>query len=35
MAVLVDDLPEASERVRLQLAAFADGLEAIADAAGD
>ena len=33
VAVLVDDLPETSERVRLQLAAFADALEAIADAA--
>ena len=35
VAVLVDDLPETSERVRVQLAAFADALEAIAAAAGD
>jgi len=35
VAVLVDDLPETSERVRMQLAAFADALEAIAEAAGD
>jgi hypothetical protein len=35
VAVLIDDLPEASESVRVQLAAFADGLEAIAAAAGD
>ncbi len=35
VAVLVDDLPETSERVREQLEAFADALEAIAQAAGD
>ena len=35
VAVLVDDLPETSECVRVQLAAFADALEAIAEAAGD
>jgi len=35
VAVLVDDLPETSERVRVQLEAFADALEAIAEAAGD
>jgi len=35
MAVLVDDLPETSACVRVQLAAFADALEAIAEAAGD
>ncbi len=35
VAVLVDDLPQASERLRAQLAAFADALEAIAAAADD
>ena len=35
VAVLVDDLPETSDRVRVQLEAFADALEAIAAAAGD
>ena len=35
VAVLVDDLPETSDRVRIQLGAFADALEAIAEAAGD
>ena len=35
MAVLVDDLPETCECVRVQLAVFADTLEAIAEAAGD
>ena len=35
VAVLIDDLPEASESVRVQLAVFADELEAIAEAAGD
>lgn len=35
VAVLVDDLPETSDRVRVQLEAFADALEAIAEAAGD
>ena len=35
LAVLVDDLPETSERVRVQLEAFADALETIAEAAGD
>ena len=35
VAVLVEDLPEASALVRAQLAAFADVLEAIAAAAGD
>ncbi len=35
VAVLVDDLPETRERVRVQLEAFADALEAIAHAAGD
>ena len=35
VAVLIEDLPEADERVRAQLAAFADSLEAIAAAAGD
>jgi hypothetical protein len=35
VAVLIDDLPEASESVRVQLAVFADALEAIAEAAGD
>jgi hypothetical protein len=33
VAVLVEDLPEANERLREQLAAFADGLETIAAAA--
>lgn len=35
VAVLVEDLPQASERLGVQLAAFADELEAIADAADD
>ena len=35
VAVLVEDLPQASERLRAQLAAFADVLEAIAKAADD
>jgi len=35
VAVLIDDLPETSDRVRAQLEAFADALEAIAAAAGD
>ena len=35
VAVLVDDLPETRDRVRVQLEAFADALEAIAEAAGD
>lgn len=35
MAILVEDLPAADERLRAQLAAFADMLEAIAEAAGD
>ena len=35
VAVLIDDLPEASEYVRVQLAAFADVLETIAAAADD
>jgi hypothetical protein len=35
VAVLIDDLPETGERVHVQLAAFADALEAIAEAAGD
>ena len=35
MAILVEDLPAADERLRAQLAAFADILEAIAEAAGD
>lgn len=35
VAVLVEDLPEANERLRVQLAAFADVLEAIAAAADD
>ena len=35
VAVLVKDLPEANERLRAQLAAFADVLEAIAAAADD
>jgi hypothetical protein len=35
VAVLVEDLPQASEDLRAQLAAFADLLEAIAGAAGD
>jgi len=35
VAVLVEDLPQASEHLRAQLAAFADVLEAIAEAADD
>ena len=35
MAILVEDLPAADERLRAHLAAFADILEAIAEAAGD
>jgi hypothetical protein len=35
VAVLVEDLPEANERLRAQFAAFADALEAIAAAADD
>ena len=35
VAVLIEDLPEASERLRAQLAAFADVLEAIAAASDD
>jgi hypothetical protein len=35
VAVLVEDLPEANERVCAQLAACAEALEAIADAAVD
>ena len=35
MAVLVDYLPETSGRVRVQLEAFADALQPIAEAAGD
>lgn len=35
VAVLVEDLPEANERLRAQLAAFADALEAIAEAVDD
>ncbi len=35
VAVLVDDLPDTSEQVRVQLEAFADALEAIAEAAAD
>ncbi len=35
VAVLIDDLPEASESVRVQLAVFADVLETIAAAADD
>jgi len=35
VAVLVEDLPAANERLRAQLAAFADVLEAIAAAADD
>jgi len=35
VAVLVEDLPEANERLRVQLATFADVLEAIAAAADD
>jgi len=34
VAVLVEDLPDTGERVRVQLEAFADALEAIAEAAG-
>ena len=34
VAVLIDDLPETGERVHVQLAAFADALQAIAEAAG-
>jgi hypothetical protein len=33
VAVLVEDLPDTGERVRVQLEAFADALEAIAEAA--
>jgi hypothetical protein len=35
VSVLVEDLPSTSERVRTELAAFADSLDAIAKAAGD
>jgi len=35
VAVLIEDLPEANERLSAQLAAFADALEAIAAAADD
>jgi hypothetical protein len=35
LAVLVDDLPETAARVDAQLEAFAEALEAIAEAAGD
>jgi hypothetical protein len=35
VSVLVEDLPETNDRLRVQLAAFADVLEAIADAAND
>jgi len=35
VAVLVDDLPDTNEQVRVQLEAFADALEAIAEAAAD
>ena len=35
VAVLVEDLPQASEDLRAQLATFADVLEAIAGAADD
>ena len=35
VALLIDDLPETDELVLAQLAAFADALEAIAEAAGD
>lgn len=35
VAVLVEDLPDTAERVRGQLVAFADALEAIAEAADD
>ncbi len=35
VAVLIEDLPQASERLRAQLAAFADVLEAIAAASDD
>ena len=35
VAVLIEDLPKASERIRAQLAEFADVLEAIAAASDD
>ncbi len=35
VAEFAEDLPEAGESVRVQLAAFADALEAIGKAAGD
>ena len=35
VAVLVEDLPAANERLRAQLAAFANVLEAISEAAED
>jgi hypothetical protein len=35
VSVLVEDLPSTSERVRTELEAFADSLDAIAKAAGD
>jgi hypothetical protein len=35
VSVLVEDLPGTSERVRAELEAFSDSLDAIAETAGD